>query len=92
MDLAQEALETAKSAHCRIDQLEVEVKDIRGLTTAMGRMDEKVDNLKADVNEIKADIKEITKRPAMWWDKLIAAAIGAIATGIVAAILSSILK
>jgi tetrahydromethanopterin S-methyltransferase subunit F len=91
-DIAQEALDSAKSAHHRIDGIEEEVKDIRSLTTAMGRMDEKVDNLKSDVDEIKTDVKEITSRPSKLWDYLVAAAIGALAAGIVAAVLSHILK
>mgnify|MGYP000992881781 CR=1 FL=1 len=91
-DIAQEALDSAKSAHHRIDGLETEIKDIRGLTAAMARMDQKVDGLDSDVKEIKADVKAITARPGKWWDKLVAAAIGAVGTGIVAAILAAILK
>jgi TPP-dependent trihydroxycyclohexane-1,2-dione (THcHDO) dehydratase len=92
VDIAQEALDSAKSAHRRIDGLEAEVKDIRGLTAAMARVDQKVDGLDSDVKEIKADVKVITSRPGKWWDKLVAAAIGAVGTGIVAAILAVILK
>ena len=91
-DIAQEALDSAKSAHHRIDGLETEIKDIRGLTAAMARMDQKVDGLDSDVKEIKAEVKAITARPGKWWDKLVAAAIGAVGTGIVAAILAAILK
>ena len=89
---ATAALESGKSAHHRIDELTDKVNDITTLTTAMGRMDEKVDNLKSDVDEIKTDVKEITNRPAKLWDYLVAAAIGAFATGIVVAILSHIIK
>jgi hypothetical protein len=92
VDIAQEALDSAKSAHHRIDTLEAEVKDIRGLTAAMAAVNTKVDNLKSDVDEIKADVKGITSRPGRWWDKLIAAIIGAIGAGIAAAILAVILK
>jgi hypothetical protein len=92
VDIAQEALDSAKSAHRRIDGLEAEVRDIRGLTAAMAAVNEKVDNLKSDVDEIKADVKGITSRPGRWWDKLIAAIIGAIGAGVATAILASILK
>ncbi|MCY1713725.1 hypothetical protein [Caproiciproducens galactitolivorans] len=91
-DIAQEALDSAKSAHHRIDGLESEIKDIRGLTAAMARMDTKVDGLDSDVKEIKQDVKAITGRPGKWWDKLIAAIIGAIGAGVAAAILALILK
>ncbi|MCI1955380.1 MAG: hypothetical protein LKJ21_03265 [Oscillospiraceae bacterium] len=92
VDIAQEALDSAKSAHHRIDGLEAEVKDIRGLTAAMARVDEKVDGLESDVKEIKTDVKGITARPGRWWDKLIAAIIGAIGAGVATMILAAIFK
>jgi outer membrane murein-binding lipoprotein Lpp len=92
VDMAQEALDSAMSAHKRIDGLENEVKNIRNLTAAMARIDTKVDGLESDVKEIKSDVKAMTARPGQWLDKIIAAAIGAISTGIVAAILNVILK
>ncbi|MVB11835.1 hypothetical protein CAFE_25630 [Caprobacter fermentans] len=91
-DIAQEALDSAKSAHHRIDGLEDEIKDIRGLTAAMARMDQKVDGLDSDVKEIKTDVKAITARPAQKWDWFTKAIITALATGLVAAILALIFK
>lgn len=84
--------ESVASAHKRIDSVEREVKDLRTLTLAVAKVDGKVDNLKADIDEVKVEIKQVVSRPGQWWDKLIAAAIGACASGIVAAILSQILK
>ena len=89
---ATQALESAKSAHHRIDDLEVEVKNIRDLTAAMAAVNQKVDNLKSDVDEIKADVKGITSRPGRLWDKLAAAIIGAIGAGVAAAVLALILR
>ena len=89
---AAQALDSAKSAHHRIDELDAEVKDIRSLTAAMARVDEKVDGLESDVKEIKSDVKAITDRPGKWWDKLTAAIIGAIGAGVAAAILALIFK
>lgn len=89
---AAQALDSAKSAHHRIDELDAEVKDIRGLTAAMGVVNEKVDNLKSDVDEIKTDVKDIMGRPARWWDRLVAAVIGAIGAGVATTILTLILK
>lgn len=91
-DIAQEALDSAKSAHHRIDGMEQEIKDIRGLTAAMARVDEKVEGLDTDVKEIKADVKAITARPGQHWDKLTGAIIAALASGLVAAVLALILK
>lgn len=84
--------ESVKSAHHRIDRIEEEIKDINALVQAMGRVDEKVENIKADVDEMKADIKEIALRPGKWWDKLAAALLGAVAAGLAAALLSLILR
>lgn len=91
-DLAQEALDSARSAHKRIDELTNEVKDIHSLTTAMARMDQKVDGLDSDVKEIKADVKAITNRPAVHWDAFTKAIVTALASGLVASILAVILK
>lgn len=91
-DIAQEALDSAKSAHHRIDGLETEIKDIRGLTAAMARMDQKVDGLDSDVKEIKADVKAITAAPGRKWDWLTKAIITTLAGGLVAAVLALILK
>lgn len=90
-DIAQEALDSAKSAHHRIDGMESELKDMRQLTAAMARMDEKVDGLDSDVKEIKEGVKAITDRPGKWWDALVGAVIGAIGAGIAAAILAQII-
>lgn len=98
MDLAEvaktasEAMNSANLAHHRLDELEVEMRDIRSLTAAMAAVNEKVDNLKSDVVEIKSDVKEMTKRPMRMWDRLIAAAIGAAAAGLVAALLQMIIR
>lgn len=91
-DIAQQALDSAKSAHHRIDGLEDEIKDIRGLTAAMARVDERVGGLDSDVKEIKADVKAITARPGKHWDALTTAIITTLAGGLVTAILALILK
>lgn len=84
--------QSVKSAHHRIDKLEEDVKDIRKLTEAVLVTSEKVDNLKEDVTEIKDKVEVITARPGKWWDKLISAGLGAIAAGLIAAVLALILK
>ena len=72
----------------RLRDLEGEVKDMRQLTTAVVQVNDKVDHLRGTITEIRADVKAIGQRPAVWWDKLVAAAIGAVATGIVGAAVS----
>ena len=86
-----QAIESAKSAHKRIDALEKEVSDIHELAAAMAKVNLKVDHLTCDMSEIKTEVKKVAERPKIWWDKLVAAALGAVAAGIVGAILSVIL-
>lgn len=81
-----------KSAHKRIDDLEKKLDDIHALAVGVARMDEEMKNIKTDVSEIKDDMKKVAARPGQRWDKLIAAAIGAIASGLIAAILTQILR
>lgn len=90
--LASQALDSAKSAHHRLDAVEAEVKDIRSLTAAMAAVNQKVDSLKSDVDEVKSDVKSLAGRPGQWWDKLASAAIGAIAAGFAAAILKLLFR
>lgn len=89
---ATEAYDSAKSAHKRLDALEKEVNDVHELAKAMATVSTNVDNLTKDVDEIKTEVKKVAERPKNWWDKLVAAAIGAIGSGIIAAVLAQILK
>lgn len=88
----QQAYDSAQSAHKRIDELAKEVSDIHELTASIKVVSEKVDTLTDDMSEIKSDVKQFGQRPAQWWDKLVAAAIGAIGSGLVGALLAGILK
>lgn len=90
--MAQQAYDSARSAHKRLDTLEKEVSDIHELTASMKVMNEKVDDLTGDMNEIKTDLKKFRQRPAQLWDKLVAAMIGAAGSGLVGALLTLILK
>lgn len=92
VNIAQEALDSAKSAHKRIDKLETEVKDIHVLTASIARVDEKVDNVCKSVDEIKTDVKRFSEIPTQRYEKFIGAAIATLTTGLVGAILALILK
>lgn len=89
--IAVQALDSAKSAHHRLDRLENEVKDIHDLAAAMAATRQEMSGVQADIREIKQSVSKLTARPGIWWDKLAAAAIGAVATGLVTAILAQIL-
>lgn len=90
--LLQSAIESAKAAHKRIDSMESHIKDLTVLTSAVASLQTETKEIKVDVVEIKTDLKQVTARPAQWWDKLIAAAIGACGSGLVATILAQILR
>ena len=68
------------------------IEDLRNLAIGITRMDGEIKCIKNDVQAIKEGIKQNSARPRMWLDKIIAAAIGAVTSGIVAAILSQVLK
>ena len=89
---AQEALDSAKSAHKRIDTLEHEVGDLRDLTVAVKNMGTKIEYVEKGVAEIKTDVKAITAKPGKLQDKVIAAVVVALATGLIGAVLALIVK
>lgn len=91
-NIAQEALDSAKSAHKRIDALEHEVGDLRDLTVAVKNMGTKIEYVEKGVAEIKADVKAITAKPGRLQDKVIAAVVVALATGLIGAALALILR
>lgn len=91
-NMAQAALDSAKSAHKRIDTLEHEVGDLRDLTVAVKNMGTKIEYVEKGVAEIKADVKAITAKPGRLQDKVIAAVVVALATGLIGAILALIVK
>lgn len=89
---AQEALDSAKSAHHRIDGLEEEVKDIHTLAETMAGMQKEMAGMKNDVGEIKASVATITGKPGQMWNRLIYSIITALGSGLIGALLALILK
>ena len=84
--------EKFKVANHRIDDLEIEVKDIKELTIAMSRMSDKVDVLAGCMAEVKTELKEIVKRPAENANKFYMAVVCAVGTGVVGVVLGLIFK
>ncbi|MBQ9414541.1 MAG: hypothetical protein IJU16_05380 [Clostridia bacterium] len=89
---ATEALQSAKSAHKRIDALDAEVKDVRALANAVGRLDEKVGGMREDITELKAGVKELTNQPGERWDAVIKAAISGLVGALIGAVMALVLK
>lgn len=91
-NLSQAALDSAKSAHKRIDTLEREVGDLRDLTVAVKNMGTKIEYVEKGVAEIRMDVKAITAKPGKLQDKIVAAVVVALATGLIGAVLALIVK
>lgn len=78
----QEALDSTKSAHKRIDRLEKRQDDLEELTSAVAVVQSNQENLEKDVGEIKGDVKKLVEKPAKRWDgvveKALAVVVGAV--------------
>ena len=83
-----EAIQSAKSAHHRIDRLSEEVSDLHKLTEAVAVTANNVERLQGDVTEIKDDVKQLSSVPAKRWDAVVAAII----SGIVGVIIGLVFK
>lgn len=69
--MVQEALDSTKSAHKRIDRIEKRQDNLDGLTKAFSVMQNEQEHIKTDVGEIKDDVKQLVSKPAKRWDGLI---------------------
>ena len=58
--IAVQALDSAKSAHHRLDRLEDEVKDIHDLAAAMAATRQEITGVQADIREIKQSVSKLT--------------------------------
>jgi len=79
--------ESVKSAHKRIDDVEVEVKDLRDLTRAIAVTNTNVEGLQKDVGEIKVDVKNLSSIPAKRWET----AVGVVITGVVGIVIGALM-
>lgn len=92
MDELARISECVKSAHKRIDRLEVELQETRKLTEAVIKMTERLEILTKDMDEVKKDVKALSARPAKLWEKVVFTAVGSVVTALVASIMYLILK
>lgn len=94
--------EKLKVANHRIEDLEVQMKDIQSLISAIAAVDKKVDLLSTTVahtfkdidertKDMKKDITEIKEKPVKNHDKLLWLVVGAIVSGVVGYYISLIL-
>ena len=88
----EDALQSAKSAHRRIDRLETEVGDLQRLTEAVAVTAANVSQLQKDIAEMKSDVKGLAAVPAKRWDAVIGYVMAALVSGIVGVIIGIVFK
>lgn len=69
--MVQEALDSTKSAHKRIDRMEKRQDNLDGLTKAFSVLQNEQEHIKTDVGEIKDDVKQLVSKPAKRYDAII---------------------
>ena len=69
--MVQEALDSTKSAHKRIDRMEKRQDNLEELTKAFSVMQNEQEHIKTDVGEIKEDVKQLVSKPAKRYDAII---------------------
>lgn len=77
-EMVQEALDSTKSAHKRIDRMEKRQDNLDGLAKAFSVLQNEQEHIKTDVGEIKDDVKQLVSKPAKRWDGLIDKAIAVV--------------
>ena len=82
LQIIVENTESCKSAHHRIDKLELELEQIKELTIAVKEVAMETKATREDVNDIKARVKSIEEKPVKNWENLIKTIITGIATAI----------
>lgn len=71
MQMIIENSQSTKSAHRRLDRIEVEVKEIKELTIAVKEIAMETKATREDVNDMNSRLKAVEDKPAKKWDKLI---------------------
>ena len=76
----------------RLNSLEKNVDVLYGkansFAVAQAQLNTKLDSLISGLDEVKSCLKQLEKRPALFWDKLLFAFIGALGAGFGAILLS----
>ena len=85
---AKEALDSAKSAHKRLDRVVQRQDNLEKLTSAVAVIKTNQENLEEDVGEIKADVKKLVEKPAKRWDGVVDKGLAVIVGAIVGFLLN----
>lgn len=84
--------ESVKSAHLRINQIESMQREIRDLTLSVNTLAGSVGRLCTDVNDQGTRLDNIENRPGQKWDKIVDMVTGAAVGGVIAFLLSQLLR
>jgi t-SNARE complex subunit (syntaxin) len=90
--MAKEALDSAKSAHKRIDEMKDVVNSIHELAGNMKAMTETMSSQGKAIDKINANLEAINSKPSKWIDLVKSTLISAFFGGIGAAIVALLLK
>jgi t-SNARE complex subunit (syntaxin) len=90
--MAKEALDSAKSAHKRIDEMKEVVNSIHELAGNMRAMTETMGSQGKAIDKINANLELINLKPSKWVDLVKSTLISAFFGGIGAAIVALLLK
>ena len=90
--MIEDAVQSAKSAHRRLDRLEAEVNDLQKLTEAVAVTATNVSRLQADITEMKDDVKALAAVPAKRFEAVIGYVTAALVSGIVGVILGAVFR
>ena len=86
-----ETEQRSKSNSHRLDKLEGKVEDLSGIVATLQVFDQRMGNLEEEEKEtrkevkgLRDDIQTLMQKPAKRWETIVAAAISAIVTGLIA--------
>lgn len=86
-----ETEQRSKSNSHRLDKLEGKVEDLSGIVATLQVFDQRMGNLeegeketRKEVKGLRDDIQTLMQKPAKRWETIVAAAISAIVTGLIA--------
>ena len=88
--IAIQALDSAKSAHKRIDEQGEKLENLSNVYVALTKVDDKVNNVVEDVSEIKCDMKEIKDKPNKILEKIGMTIIACIVTAVITFLLAKL--
>lgn len=92
IEMLVEAVQSAKSAHHRIDKLEEDIGEIKELTIAVKEIAMETKANREDVNKMNSRLEIIEQKPQKKLDGIIDTSIKTIVGAIVGAIIALILK